>query len=205
MRDPNLEARAILASSRFRPRPQAPKAHPSAIERVLQWLGDRWHDVLQNLFGHVHVSAGTTSVAGELLLGALFVLLAVVIVRLFLNLSREAPAAAEVTELRDAVPARNLYELSIERARAGAFDAALALLYRAALALLAERSILRERSSATAGEVERALRRIDRGAAAAFSPIARQFSAVAYADRHANADAWAQARSAYERLAEDPR
>lgn len=166
----------------------------------MQWIGDKWMQLVENLTRHVHVSKTAGNLFADALLIALIGLVVVVLLRLLLNISRETSVAPVVTALESRETARELYARSLDRAHAGEFDAALTLLYRASLAVLAERAMLGDRSSATVGEVERALRRVDRAAAAAFAPIARSFTAVAYAERHAGSETWSEALRAFSEL-----
>lgn len=203
MKDPALVARAILADPRFRPHGAAPQHTKSLFERALDWLRTTWEHLIENVARQVHVSKTATNVAGDVLLVALVVVILAVIARLLFSISRDAPAGrTTLVQTEDARNAADLYADALALGAAGAYAKAAAALYRAALALLGERGIIRESSSATVGDVQRALRRADRAVSSEFTPIAHRFSDAAYAESPVDANGWNDALAAYRRLAQ---
>jgi len=201
VRDPALLARTVLSDPRFRPHGVAPHHVQSPVERALEWLRTTWQHLIDNVARQVHVSRGTTNVAGEILLALLVIGVLAVIARLLLSISRESATAQ--TTLVLSTQAQNAAELFTEANSLAAlknYGKAAVTLYRAALALLSERGVIPESASSTVGDVQRALRRSDRDAYTGFVPIARRFSDAAYAEQVLDADAWRDALASYGKL-----
>lgn len=127
----------------------------------------------------------------------------VVAVRLLLNVSAEnAAAASRVSALPQHADPGQLYAAAERAARQGTYAAAIALLFRAALAALDRRGALRDDPARTVNECRRDVRLRAAGLSAAFDFIAQAFTAAVYADDRVTAAQWSAAQRAYQQFSE---
>jgi hypothetical protein len=199
-RDPQALARDILSQSRFRV--QVPRA-PSHTwwDTVRDWLGDRWHQLLDAFGHHVRVGGSARVALGDVIVVLLIALVIGVLVRLLLGIAREQQSGAgSVSAL--AVPANPaaLHENARQAADRGEYARAIALLYRAALAEMDVRGLLRDDPARTVNECRRDIRKSAPSLAPPFDRIARAFTAAVYAEDRVTAEQWSAADGAYGEL-----
>lgn len=198
---PAALARAILAQPRFRVRVTAPK-QLTLWDRLWRWIADRWND-LANAFAHrVHLGSGASAAIGDVLILLVIAFVVAVLVRLLLNMTREPAhaAVAGITALEHHADARALHAAAREAAQAGAYGPAIALLFRAALATLDARGILRDDPARTVNQCRSDVRARAARLSAPFDRIARVFTAAVYADDPITPAHWSQAAEAYQAL-----
>lgn len=199
--DPRALARQILSEPRFRMRVQSP-ARKTWWDTVLAWLHDRWAQLIDAFARHVHVSAKTSVAAGDIILVAVAAVVVIAIVRLLANAVRAAAAPAAVASLDS--PAANadaLHAQSVRAAERGDYPDAIALLFRAALAVLNVRGVLHDEPSRTVNECRRAVYERAPGSLSSFEALARTFTAAVYAEAPASNAQWDAAYRAYAQLA----
>jgi hypothetical protein len=198
-KNPHALARAILAERRFMVRVARP-VQRTWWDVALQWLADRWNDLVHALSRNVHVGSKGSVVAGDLLLAVAVLLVVIVAIRLVAGLIKENAPAHVRAELTTPSSWEELYAESLEAAQREEYRVAITLLFRAALCALDVRGVLHDDPARTIGEwrrevCERAPRRIP-----AFDRMARVFSGVIYGDMPASASLWDEARAAYDSL-----
>ena len=200
--EPYALARTILSERRFRVRVTAP-ARKTWWDVLVGWLGDRWHDLLGAFGKHVHVSPRVTVAAGDIVIVVVTALVIFVAVRLLSQYIAEG--VSQLGTLR-AVPSHagavELYEMSLEASRRGDYGAAVALLFRASLAVLDLRGVVHDDPSSTVNESRRQVRRTEPRLVEPFEVLARAFTAVVYADAPVSQTQWANACEAYLRLSD---
>lgn len=200
-RDPQALAREILAQSRFRGHTQAPASH-TWWDTVRDWFGDRWNQLLDAFAHHVRVGPGAGAAIGDVLLVIVIALVVVVVVRLLLGMAREnasAEGAAHPLSVRANPTA--LHAAAQQAAQLGGYAAAIALLFRAALATLDARGLLRDDPSRTVNECRRDVRARAMPLSPSFERIARAFTAAVYAEDRVTAEHWDDAERAYGEIA----
>ena len=175
---------------------------PTWWERFVAWVRDRWDALARVLFGSIRVSAKAAGAIGDLIVGALVLAVAAVAIRIILVYGRPDRRSASVRTLSVQADAATLYAMAAERADRGEYAAAAQLLFRATLALLDVRGTIRDKASATVGEIRRQLP--DRAIVHAFDAVATAFVAGTYAERPLDALQWERARDAYLTLAHEP-
>lgn len=197
-RDPAALAREILAQPRFRMRVAAPRPH-TWWDSMRQWIADRWDQLMQAFAHHVRFGKGWNIAAGDVLIGAIVLLVIAIAVRLLLTMAKEAAAAPGVhaSALPVHADARSLQAAALEAAQHGAYAAAVAMLFQAALALLDARGLLRDDPARTVNECRSDVRKRAVQLSAPFDRLARIFTAAVYAEDRLNAAHWDDALDAY--------
>jgi hypothetical protein len=166
-------AHDILGGRQYRASPT-----PRPLRKQLTWIGDRVHSVIDGIahgLSHIPEGIGLTFAAAVLGTAIYF------IVRYARgrrgrpdNHSRAAAGGTDAAE-----DPRELERAADEAERAGRFDEALRLRFRAGLLRLGARGAIRYRPSVTTNEVRRVL------GSETFDELARTFEAVAYGGRDA--------------------
>lgn len=199
--DPRELARKIVAEPRFRVTVVRPKPK-TWWDVLMQWLGDRWHQLIDAFSRHVHVAPRVSVAIGDILI-ALAVLIVIAFgIRLGLGIAREQrEPAARSRALPHNPDAQSLYAESRRAADRGDYTAATSLLFRAALAALDLQGIVHDDPSRTVNECRAAVRECAPQSTAAFDTIARAFTAALYADAPVSAQQWSAARGAFVELA----
>lgn len=197
-RDPAALARQILSQPRFRVRVQTPPPR-TWWDALRDWLGDRWNQLLDAFSHHVHVGAATSVALGDVLIGVIIVLVVVIGVRLLLSMARESGAAdgALAVALAHHADERELYAAARRAAEQGAYAAAIAFLFRAALASLDARGVLRDDPARTVNECRSDVHTRAPRLSAPFDTIARAFTAAVYAEDRITMAQWADVERAY--------
>jgi hypothetical protein len=191
-------AREILAQARFRVQvPHAP-AH-TWWDALRDWARDRWNQLIDAFTHHVKIGANASVAAGDVLLVILIALVMFFLVRLLLGVARENEMTGAAAA--SALPARPdpaaLHAAAQQAVQRGAYASAIALLYRAALAVLDARGLLRDDPARTVNECRRDIRRRAPLVHAPFERIARAFTAAVYAEDRVTAEHWNDAHAAY--------
>ena len=174
--------------------------HRSWLQIALQWLSDRYADLLHALQSRLHVGSNAVSAFGDVIVIACIIVLGVVGARLLIALQVERARRSSAIAIGPPRSAHAIARAAGEAATSGDYPRASRLLFAAAVTLLDLRGVLHDDPSATVNDLRRALRARNASAEAPFVEIARAFSAAAYAEQHLDASAWETARSAYERL-----
>lgn len=196
-RDPAALARAILTQSRFRvPVHSAPAR--TWWDALRDWLGARWSQLLQAFAHHVRVSPRASVAAGDVLLALAVGAVVLVGARLLLNAARaSADPGSKGAPLALAANPEALHADAVRAAQSGAYRRAIALEFRAALAAMDARGVLRDDPARTVNECRRDVRLRASNLSAPFEALARAFTAAVYAEDRLTADAWLEAERAY--------
>lgn len=194
--DPAVLARAILTQPRFRMRVHATPAH-TWWDSIRQWIGDRWNQLMDAFSRHVHVGGRWSIAAGDVLIAVLITLVIIIAVKLLLTMARDAAPGVHASALPVHADARKLQVAAIGAAERGAYAVAVALLFRAALAQLDARGMLRDDPARTVNECRSDVYRRARGLSAPFDRIARVFTAAVYAEDRMTLAQWSDAQDAY--------
>jgi hypothetical protein len=204
---PDLHAlvqRELGIHGRYQPgAPPAAVAQESWWQRAWEWIADRWDKFWRALFARVHVGKEEAASIGDVLLVAVGLLLVYVMVQLlrgFYLVRSTAGAASE--PLAEPPSPRALYKQACNAASRGDYGAAVLLLFAATVALLDRRGAVDVTSSATVGDLRRALRARNAALVAAFDAVAAPFVQKAYAERAVDEPQWDRARTAFDRLSE---
>jgi Domain of unknown function (DUF4129) len=187
------DAADILGDRRFRSDPA-----PRPFRGPLEWLGDRLRDLRDVFLDVVRAVPGPTWLAIALLVIALAAAIVVWLVRVHRvrgGIGALASAATGRAARRDD-PAALEHEAD-DAERAGDFERALRLRFRAGLLRLDQRGAIRYRPSLTTGEVRRLL------GSDAFDDLAARFEEVAYGRAPAEPADVASARANWPRVLED--
>lgn len=200
--DPQALARAVLAQSRFRM--QVAGVRPRTWwDAARDWLGERWHQLIDAFSHHLRIGAKTSVALGDVLLVLAIVLVVAVAMRLLLGMAREGAAA---TSGAHALPLRAdagaLHAAAQRAAEHGSYAAAIALLFRAVLATLDAQGLLRDDPARTVNECRRDVRSRAPRLSAPFDAIARTFTAAVYAEARVAPEQWREAERAYAALAQ---
>ncbi|HKU67816.1 MAG TPA: DUF4129 domain-containing protein [Candidatus Baltobacteraceae bacterium] len=199
--DPQALAREILAQPRFRLDVRGAPAH-TWWDALRDWLGARWDRLIDAFAHHVRIG-GTAGVAiGDLLLVLAIGGAIVVLVRLLRTIAREASSSGAGFSIplpAGADPAL-LHEEARQSAQRGAYALALALLFRAVLAALDARGLLRDDPARTVNECRRDVRTRAAALSGAFDCIARGFTAAVYAEDRVTPQQWNDAERAYREI-----
>jgi hypothetical protein len=195
-------ARQILTEPRFRMRVQATRPH-TWLDTLRDWLGDRWNQLLNAFSQHLHVNGRVSIALGDVLIGAAILVLFVFGVRLLLGIVREdrAVTGVQAQALPAHADATELHAAAQRAARDGAYASAIALLFRATLAVLDVRGVLRDDPARTVNECRADVRAKARLFSVAFDRIARAFTAAVYAEDRVTQHQWIDAQEAYAALA----
>ena len=193
--DPALAARIELSTPlRYHLGRPAP-----AVEPWWQRAFDEIGKLFSRLFSGVHVGASAQSAIGIAVLVVVLGACVLLVARLFGGRARRvrlATATALEPDRDETALARAAF-LAAER---GEMTAAVRLLLRASVTLLDIRGAIRYDSSATIGELRRAVRRRGERVSAPFDAIATAYVDGVYAERAIDATVWQGARGAYESL-----
>lgn len=181
---------------------QTRAAHRSWLQTALQWLSDRYADLLHALQSRVHVGPSAVSILGDSIVIACIVVLGVVGARLLIALQVERAGRVGAIAIGPPRSAHAIARAAGNAATSGDYARAIRLLFAAAVTLLDLRGVLHDDPSATVNDLRRALRARNVAAEGPFVELARAFSAAAYAEQALDASAWEAAQNAYERLSE---
>ena len=195
-------ARAILADHRRFAFGSVQKPPPKTFwQRLEEWLGQKWESVIKALFGRVHLSGHVSVAIGDILLPLSLLAFLAIALRLAWQYGRQAePAVPAAFGLDPAQSAAMLAAHAQRRAEAGDYNAAVALLFSAALRVLDDRGIVDAGDARTVGELRRAVNRRAPHVAAAFGAIAMLLSRAVYADALLSQADWETAAQAYATL-----
>jgi hypothetical protein len=178
----------------------APPARKTWWDALTDWLGKRWHDLVDSLFRNVHIGGNAGTALGDILLIGLILLVVIVLARLLWSTVRVGTAASGTPLADTAADAATLHALSLQAARRGDYAHAIVLLFRAALAALDVQGVVHDDPSRTVNECRRAVRAKAPRLAAPFDEIARPFTAVLYADEPVTEVQWNAALNAFAAL-----
>lgn len=164
-----------------------------------EWIGQQW-DRLMNAFAHqIKIGPAAGVAIGDLLVVALVLLVVIVGVRLLMTITPDHAGARgiAVTALSSQAGAAELFEAAQRAAASGAYAAAIALAFRAALAALDARGALRDDPSRTVNQCRRDVHARAPRFAQAFDVIARAFTAAVYAEDRVSEIQWNDVERAY--------
>jgi hypothetical protein len=182
-------------------RPVAPPAGEPWWLRALRWMAERWEQLWHALFGRVHIGSAQVASFGDVLLVIVGLLLLFVVYRLLQELYVIRFAARAASQLLVEAPApRGLYRQACDAASRGDRGSAALLLFAATIALLDRRGAVDVTSSATVGDLRRALRDHNAELVAPFDAVAAPFVQRAYAERPVDEPQWQRARTAFETM-----
>lgn len=198
--DPHTLARRIVAEPRFRIAVVRPK--PKTWWDVFtQWLGDRWHQLLDAFSHHVHVGPKVSVAIGDVLIALAIGIVVVAGIRLALGMTRDRERSAlRSRALPQSAGAQDLYARSLRAAERADYVAAATLLFRAALAALDLQGTVHDDPSRTVNECRAAVRAFAPACVAPFDIIARTFTDALYADAPVSIEQWSTARNAFAQL-----
>jgi hypothetical protein len=150
-------------------------------------------------FGHrVHLGPAAGAAVGDALIAALVLLVLIVGVRLLLAVAREGDQTRSVSRaLPGPSDAAALYTAAQSAARNARYAAAIALLFRAALASLDARGVLRDDPARTVNECRSDVRVHAPALTAQFDVIARAFTGAVYAEERVDVQQWSAVERAY--------
>jgi hypothetical protein len=150
----------------------------------------------------VHVSGRAGAALGDALIGAVILVFVIFGVRLLLGIVREdrGVAGTHAQTLPAHVDARELQSAAQHAAHEGAYAAAIALLFRAALATLDARGVLRDDPARTVNECRADVCAHASALSGAFDRIARAFTAAVYAEDRVSQSHWTDVEAAYAAL-----
>lgn len=190
--------RGILAQPRFRIQAAATPTH-TWWDQLRNWVGERWSRLMDAFAHHVKIGPRASVAIGDVLIALLVLLVVVVAIRLLLGAVRAGttPSGIAVSPLTEHANARDLWEAAQHAAAAGAFTSAIALAFRAALATLDARGVLRDDPARTVNECRRDVRARAPRVYAPFETIARAFTAAVYAEDRAGVEQWSEVERAY--------
>ena len=156
-----------------------------------------WHAV----FSRVHLGRATAASIGDVVLVIVGLLLLYVAIRLLREVQfARAQRRAKAEPLAEPPSPGALYDRARAAAGRGEYGAAALLLFTATIALLDNRGDVEVASSATVGDVRRALRARNAPLLSAFDAVAAPFVQAAYAERPIDAAHWDRANEAFEAL-----
>jgi hypothetical protein len=197
-----LAQRELSAVGRYQlSQPVSPPIGEPWWLRALRWMAERWQQLWNALFGRVHVGQAQAATFGDVLLVIVGLLLLFVAYRLMreLYVIRSAMQVASKPLAESPAP-RALYRQACEAASRGDYGSAALLLFAATIALLDRRGAIDVASSATVGDLRRALRERNAELVAPFDAVAAPFVRRAYAERAVDEPQWQRALAAYETL-----
>lgn len=197
-RDPAALARDVLAQPRFRVHLHAAPAR-TWWSILLDRLGESWNRLMDAFAHHVRVGPGASVAIGDALIGAMILIVLAVGARLLLGVARESGGApgARSSALPGHADAQQLHAAAQLAAQGGAYAAAIALAFRAALAALDARGVLRDDPARTVNECRRDVRSRAPRLGAPFEVIARAFTAAVYAEDRTTFSDWSDVERAY--------
>lgn len=164
----------------------------------MKWAGDQWSRFFRAIFGHVHPSKAAISSIGDVVVVLAIAVVIIVVIRLMASALRASVLPSAHPLLMPApVRAATLYEHSLAAAQRGDYARAIALLYRAAVTALDLGGVLADEPSRTVNECRRAVDDTAPAYAQPFDALAKSYTAVAYAERPADAARWNAALEAF--------
>lgn len=201
-----LAQRELSTAGRYQlSQPVAPPIGEPWWLRALRWMADRWHQLWNALFGRVRVGKAEAANFGDALLVIVGLLLLFVVIRLLQELYVARSGARAVSEpLVEPPTPRALYRQACDAALRGDYGSAALLLFAATIALLDRRGAIDVASSATVGDLRRALQGRNAEFVAPFDAVAAAFVQRAYAERPVDEPHWQRARTAYEMIMKSP-
>ncbi len=197
--DPHVLARQILAEPRFRMHVGAASGK-TWWDVVSEWLGARWTQLIEAFAQHVHMNAKAGAAAGDALLLIAVALVLITAIRLFANAARDRQIGGARVVPRSRPSADALFAQSESAARSGDYAHAVAILFRAAMVVLAVRGAVRDDPSRTVNECRRELACSAPKFQSSFDALAAIFTATLYAGVTPAASQWNGAREAFLRL-----
>lgn len=175
--DPDAVVRALLARAPYSTL-HAPLAsdRPTLFDRILMWIGERLHDLLQPLSGPVArallASAPAGAILGIALVGCALAALGYCIFRFVLAYVRAAqPQPDEASSIAAARSATNWKRMAVQAQARGDYRLAITALFAAALVALDARNVVTFDGARAPGEYRRIVR-------AAHSPAAESFDSL---------------------------
>jgi hypothetical protein len=174
--------------------------HRSLFDAVFQWLWDRWNELFHALFSHIKIGPQGTSLIGDAVIVICVVTIAAIGAHLLMQLQDERSRRDRAVALAPARSAHAFAAAASAAANAGDYARAIRLLFIAAVTLLDLRGVMRDERSSTVNQLRRALHARRGNLDQPFAEIARLYTAAAYAQSPAGADAWDRARTAYDQL-----
>jgi len=197
-----LVRRELAVPGRYQlaPRVVVPTEEPWWM-RVWDWIADRWDALWHAVFSRVHLGRATAASIGDVVLVIVGLLLLYVAIRLLREVQfARAQRRAKAEPLAEPPSPGALYDRARAAAGRGEYGAAALLLFTATIALLDNRGDVEVASSATVGDVRRALRARNAPLLSAFDAVAAPFVQAAYAERPIDAAHWDRANEAFEAL-----
>lgn len=166
--------------------------------QLWDWLSARWQEFWNALFGHVHVGRAQAASIGDVLLVLLGLLFVFVLIRILRDVQYARRSGSTQFETLAEPPApRQLYQRACDAASRGDYGTAALLLFVALVLLLDRRHAITLTTSATVGDIRRALRAQNGAAVAAFDAVAAPFVQRAYAERPISESQWNAAQKAF--------
>jgi len=201
---PRLAARELSIPGRYQ---IGAVPAPSEFEpwwlRLWRWTYDRWQQLWHALFGRVHFGRGEVAGVGDFLLVLVALLLIGVAISLIVKLQiLRSERQSKSEPLAQSPSSRALYRRACDAARGGEYGSAVLFLFAALVALLDRRGVAGVTSSATVGDLRRALRAEDAALLMRFDAVAAPFVQRAYAERSIDEPQWQRARAAFDALQE---
>lgn len=201
-RVPDLHAlaqRELSATGRYRlSTPNLPTATAPWWQRAWDWIAERWQKFWDAIFARAHVGRETAASIGDVLLVVVGLLLIFVVVRLLRNLQFARSASLSGSEpLAESPTPRALYRQACNAATRGDYGTATLLLFAATVAFLDRQGAVHVTSSATVGDLRRAVRAADANLLGSFDAVATPFVQTAYAERPIDEPQWHRARTAF--------
>lgn len=194
-----LAQRELSASGRYQlSTPNAPPATEPWWQRAWDWIAQRWQKFWNAIFARAHVGRETAASIGDVLLVIVGLLLIFVVVRLLRNLQIARSASQAASEpLAEPPTPRALYRAACNAATRSDYASATLLLFAATVAYLDRQGAVRATSSATVGDLRRAVRTANANLLGSFDAVASPFVQTAYAERPIDESQWNHARTAF--------
>ena len=199
--DPQRLARSILSNARlYKFLQPGPAPQRTWWQRILDWLGARWSQVMRAIFGGAAIPARVNRGVADALLGlSIFVFLAL-LARVAWLYARPARSQARAVPLALPDDPAQLLALSINAAQRGGYALAIAQLFAAAIALLTIKRRFEGRASETVGEMGGRIASSDPRLREPFDELTQNLTRAIYAEHPLAQDDWARSLGAYHRL-----
>jgi hypothetical protein len=172
-------------------------------QRITEWIGDRWNDIVRVVFGRVHGGAAP-SIAGDVLLALAVLVVIVFALRLFSSISLDRKGESGAEPLYGNARAAEWYRRAVESASNGDFAYASRCLMGATVAALRERGAIEPSAGATVGELGRELFVRAPQYLTPFRTVARTFVIGTYAERPLGRADFDGAAGAYRAICGEP-
>jgi hypothetical protein len=195
----------LAQPGRYQLVPSAAPAPPpkSWLERLLDFIGDRWNQLMSIAFGRAKVGREGAQTFVAVVALAVIGLAVIVAFRMLRDFRFDRASRVRSVEMLGAGgDAKALFDAACERAARGDYALAARLLFAASVGALALQRVLDDDRSATVGEFRRILRGRDAALVPAFDAISTAFVTSAYAERPIDAAQWQRARDAYLQIEE---